>query len=146
MAEALVSELRQLGRSRPYTDEIDAFQGITGLFARSIEDEDRRVMDVLERILATASIIPLEADTIRQAAAHGAATKVSPQDSIIYFSVLRHLASARDPRGAFISKDRKGFDDPDIVESLESRGCKMLFRFADGYHYVEHLVNTDWRE
>ena len=35
IANDLAGELRQLSRSKPYKDEIDAFQNITGLLVRS---------------------------------------------------------------------------------------------------------------
>ena len=146
MASDLASELRQLGRSKPYKDEIDAFESITGLLVRSIEEEDRRLMSVLERISRIASFIPLEADIILQAAAYRTANGLSPQDSIVCSSVLHHLASAGPGNGCFINKDRGDFDDPDIEENLESRGCKMLFSFTDGCNYVAHQVNAELSE
>ena len=142
MKNDLASELGQLGRSKPYKDEIDAFENITGLLVRSIEEENRRLTGALERILAIASVIPLEADVILNAAVYRTATKLSPQDSIVYSSVLHHLALVGDGESCFINRDRKGFDDPDVVENLEGRGCKMLFSFVDGCNYVAHFVNA----
>jgi predicted nucleic acid-binding protein len=146
MAEELKPELMQLGRSEPYKDAISASERIVGLLVRSIAEEDRRLMQVLDRIFRIAAIVPLEADTILQAAACRAQNKsLSPQDSIVYSSVLHHLESAEGSDGCFISRDRKGFDDPDIVEGLKTRRCKMLFTFIDGYNCVEHVVNAQSR-
>lgn len=53
--------------------------------------------------------------------------KFKPQDSIVYSSVLHHLASAGGVESCFINRNRRDFDDPDIEESLANQGCKMLF-------------------
>jgi predicted nucleic acid-binding protein len=68
IANDLAGELRQLSRSKPYKDEIEAFQSITGLLARSSQEEDQRLIAVLERILNIADIIPLEATIVLNAA------------------------------------------------------------------------------
>jgi predicted nucleic acid-binding protein len=142
MANDLAVELRQLGRSKPYKDEIDALENIVGLLVRSIEEEDRRLIGVLERVSRIADVIPLGADMISRAAAYRAANKLSPQDSIVCSSVLHHLTSANAGESCFINRNRRDFDDPDIEESLAKQGCKMLFSFTSGCNYIEHRVNT----
>lgn len=67
IASDLAGELRQLSRSKPYKDEVDAFQSITGLLARSSQEEDQRLIAVLDRVLKTANIIPLEAGIVLNA-------------------------------------------------------------------------------
>src|SRR5260221_1422501 len=55
-ANDLAGELRQLSRSEPYKGEIDAFQSITGLLARSTQEEGQRLTRTLEQILNMAGI------------------------------------------------------------------------------------------
>ncbi|NJO83104.1 MAG: hypothetical protein HC828_09975 [Blastochloris sp.] len=134
--------MRQLSRSKPYKGEIDAFQSITGLLARSSQEEDRRLIDVLERGLKIADIIPLEAELVLNATQYRATYKLEPQDSIVYSSVLYHLALANGVESCFINRNRRDFDDPDIEESLANQGCKMLFSFVNGYDYIQHRIKT----
>ena len=142
IANDLAGELRQLSRSKPYKDEIDAFQSITGLLARSSQEEDQRLIAIWERVLKIADIIPLEAGTVLNATQYRVAFKLEPQDSIVYSSVLLHLASAGNVESCFINRNRRDFDDPDIEESLAKLGCKMLFSFINDYNYIQHRSNA----
>jgi predicted nucleic acid-binding protein len=105
IANDLAGELRQLSRSKPYKEEIDAFQSITGLLARSSQEEDQRLMVVLERILRIATIIPLESAIVSSAAQYRVNYKFQPQDAIVYASVLYHLASSSGIENCFINGD-----------------------------------------
>ena len=142
MANDLASELQQLGRSKPYRDEIEAFESLTGLLVRSNEEEDRRLASALERIAKIADVVPLGADIVLHATRHREKYRLEPQDSMVYSSVLHHLTSVRRGESCFINRD-KHFDDPDIEESLAYHGCKMFFSFVDGCNYVAHLVNAE---
>lgn len=141
IANDLAGELGQLSRSKPYKEEIEAFQQITGLLVRSLQDEDQRLEAVLARILKIAEIIPLAADIVLSATQYRAKYKFEPQDAIVYSSVLDHLATAREPESCFINRNTRDFDDPDIEESLANQGCKMLFSFLNGYNYIQHRIN-----
>jgi predicted nucleic acid-binding protein len=134
----LDTELRELGRSGPYKQEIGAFRSVVGLLARSEEEEERRLIDVLERVSRIAKLIPLEADVLSGVTPCRAKYSLTPQDSIVYLSVLRHLTSEGGRDSCFVNRNRKDFDDPDIEESLANRGCKMLFSFTRALHYLEY--------
>ncbi len=141
-ANDLAQELRELARSKPYKNEADAFARITDLMVQSSQEEDQRLIAVLERLLKIADIIPLQAKVVLDAAKHRTTFDLEPQDSIIYASVLSRLESAKGVKSCFINRDRKGFDDPDIEERFANLGCKMLFTFLDGYSYVQHNIGS----
>jgi predicted nucleic acid-binding protein len=132
----LKEELRQLERSVPYKDEIDALRGVAGLLIRSAVEDDRRLTAVLERISRIAAIIPLEADIIASIRPCRETYKLEPQDLIVYLSVQRHLASAGAVESCFIVRD-KHFTDPDIIDALATLRCTMLFGFAEGCRYLQ---------
>ncbi len=135
----LSEELAELSRSKPYKDKIDALQSITGLLVRSNDEEDKRLTAVLERVSKIAMLVPLEADIIA-AANRRRATFKQPQDSIVYCSVLHHLDSQGGAEGCFINRNSRDFSDLEIVESLKSRGCKMLYDFNKGWDYLSHGI------
>jgi len=112
------------------------------LLARSSQEEDQRLVAVLERVLKIANVIPLEAGIVLNATQYRVKYKFEPQDSIVYSSVLHHLASIGDSESCFINRNSRDFDDPDIEESLANQGCKMLFSFINGYNYIQHRINT----
>lgn len=138
----LTGELQQLSRSKPYKHEVDEFQEITGLLVRSSQEEDERLILVLEKILKTADVVPLQADIVLSATQYRAKYKLEPQDSIIYSSVLYNLALTSTTKSCFINRNSRDFDDPDIEESLMNHNCKMLFKFSKGYDYIQHCVSS----
>ncbi len=142
ISEDLDRELAQLGRSKPYEDEIGALRNMMGLLVRSSEEADRRLPEVLKRMLKVAEVIPLDADVISEAASCRERHNLEQQDAVVCASVLHHLASAGGREGCFINRDRAGFDDPDIQESLANKGCKLLFGFDQGHSYIERRVNA----
>jgi len=60
---------------------------------------------------------------------------LSPQDAIVYASVVSDLASGTG-RGCFLNRNTKDFDDPDIAQELWALGCKLLPRFDQGLDYM----------
>jgi predicted nucleic acid-binding protein len=146
IANDLAGELRQLSRSKPYKEEIDTFRSVTGLLARSSQEEDARLIAVLERILRVVEIIPLEAGIVLNAVQYRVTYKLEPQDSIVYASVIQHLATTSQHESCFLNRNNRDFDDPDIEESLARHNCKMLFSFINGYNYIRHKVDSAPKE
>ena len=142
IANNLAAELRELSRSEPYVGEVDALHSVTGFLARSLQDEDHRLIKVLEQLLVVADVIPLEAGIVLDATRYREKFKLEPQDSIVYSSVLHHLGSTDRVESCFVNRNSRDFDDPDIVAALMDQGCKLLFRFDDGYGYIQHRLAT----
>jgi len=142
IANDLEPELREISRSEPYVSEVDALQSITSLLVRCSQDEDQRLNNVLEQLLAVADVIPFETGILLNAARYRVEFKLGPQDSFVYSSVMHHLGSTARGESCFINKDRRDFADPDIEEALMNQGCKILFRFDDGYGYIQHRLGA----
>jgi hypothetical protein len=66
---------------------------------------------------------------------------LSPQDAIVYASIIDHLSQKSPPKSCFLNKNSRDFDDPDIVEMLERNNCKMLPRFDQGYQYLHSQLH-----
>lgn len=130
------AELRQLGRSAPYEEQTAAFQDLTALFIRSQEEERNRLRNTLEQLLAVAQLIPLTTTVINNSLQQQ--QDFSPQDAVVYASVLEHLANADGDDHVFLNRNRKDFDDPDVEDRLEEMGCKILFQFDAGIGYIRH--------
>lgn len=136
VSKALEAEAKHLSRSTSYHDEIDAMQHVTGLLVRSSAEEKEGLRSAIDRIRAIAKIISLDTQILNSASEYQLEYSLSPQDAIVYASVLSHLSTSTAAVKCFLNKDRKDFDDPDIEETLNSYGCKMLFSFDRGYQYV----------
>lgn len=133
---ALDAEVKQLSRSKPYTDEIDAMEQVSGLLVRSSAEEKERFRTTVERLLNIAQIIPLDTQILSSANKHQLDHDLSPQDAIVYASVLTYLSTSAANDRCFLNRNSKDFDDPNIEETLSSYGCKMFFSFARGYDYI----------
>ncbi len=133
----LIREIKELSRSKPYTEFLKNSQEITNLLIRSVEEEKRRLDKTLNDILNWAEIIPIEADLIKEAINCQDMLNLTPQDSIVYASVISHLKNAGSVPKCFLTKNSKDFVNPDIKEQLSSYNCKLLTRFKDGLGYIQ---------
>jgi predicted nucleic acid-binding protein len=134
--ERLVQEIRELSRSKPYSESTKEFKSITQTLVTSGEEEKQRLDSVISRVLETATVIPIERNTIKEAIELQKTRISTPQDSIVYASVLSHLSGAASGLKCFITKNSKDFANPDIKKDLESRECKLLMKFEDGLGYI----------
>jgi predicted nucleic acid-binding protein len=136
LRDQLSTAIRELSRSRPYQASSHEFQDLTHLLLRSGEEEKRRLDEALDNILRTAAVIPIDLNVIRAAITFQKSRSLSPQDSIVYASILAHLTEAPEDLRCFITKNSKDFVNPDIEHELEIHTCRLLTKFVDGLGYV----------
>ena len=134
--EQLITAIHELSRSRPYQGSSDELPELTDLLLRSDEEEKRRLDDTLQRILQTVGVIPIGLSIIRAAITFQESRSLSPQDSIVYASILDHLTTASEELRSFITKNSKDFANPDIENELTTYNCQLLTKFANGLGYV----------
>lgn len=137
----LDAELKQLARTASYTQQITTGQDMLGLLRRSTDEEWNRLEDTRTRMLKVAEIIPLTPEILESAAQHQSTHDLSPQDAIVYASVLNHIRYNR-TGSCFLNKNSRDFDDPDIVETLKRHNCKMLPRFDHGYQFLRSKAHS----
>jgi predicted nucleic acid-binding protein len=141
LLEKLTSEIKQLARSEPYKGSEEALRTVTGLLVRSGEEERSRLGWAIDTILSMASIIPLSSEIFRAATTAELDLGLSPQDAIVYASVLQHLQKdANGGPSCFLNKNSKDFCDPDIMAALGSLGCTLLPKFNHGVNYIESCL------
>ena len=136
LRDQLSTAIRELSRSKPYQGFSCEFQELTNLLLRSGEEEKHRLDEVLDRILRTAEVIPISLQTIRASIILQKSRSLSPQDSIVYASILAHLAEASGDLRCFITKNSKDFVNPDIENELETHTCRLLTKFGAGLGYI----------
>lgn len=134
--EQLITAIHELSRSKPYQESSDEFQELTDLLLRSDEEEKRRLDDTLQRMLQMVEVIPIGLSIIRAAITFQKSIELSPQDSIVYASILNHLTTASEKPRCFITKNSRDFVNPDIENDLKAYNCRLLTKFADGLGYV----------
>lgn len=137
LQQNLETELRQLARTASYTARINSIQEIASLLVRSNEEEKQCFIRYRDRLLGIAEIIPLTIDILREAATHESPYDLTPQDALVYTSVIAHLRQNQPSVSCFLNRNSKDFDNPDIVDELERHNCKMIPRFDHGYGFIQ---------
>jgi predicted nucleic acid-binding protein len=132
----LSTEIQELSRSKPYQESSKEYQELTSFLIKTGEEEKRRLDESLDRILNIAKVIPIGLNTIRAAINYQKILSLSPQDSIVYASIIDYLAGASGNPGCFITKNSKDFANPDIKNELVSYNCRLLTTFKDGLGYI----------
>jgi predicted nucleic acid-binding protein len=140
LAETVSTELKQLSRSLSYRSEVTALDSITRLLISSLEDDKKRLDETLSRLLSTCEILPLSKEVVMNAMSYRELFGFGYQDSLVYSSVMHHLEQGTEVASCFLNRNSKDFDDPDIIEMLESKNCKLLFNFDKGRDYVRGLL------
>lgn len=133
-------QMRELSRSAPYAHLAAEFQAATGILLRSAEEEKQRLDAALERLADTAQFIPIDAAVIKTAIDFQRIRDLSPQDAIMYASILRHLAGARPIGRCFVTRNARDFVSLDIQRELAARRCRLLTTFADALGYVRSQI------
>ena len=142
LKNTLDTELNQLARTDSYASEIRNIQKLLNILLQSTEDEMKRFENVKNDLIKFAEIIPLNAEIMQYSTTHRKTHDLSPQDAIVYASVLHHLQQTKPEIACFLNKNSKDFDDPDILDILEEYRCKMLSRFTHGYQFITNKINN----
>ena len=133
----LVREMRQLARTEPYARGVEDLGDPASILVRSGDEDKRRLELTLGRILDCAVVIPPERETLRDAIQFQGSLDLSPQDSVVYASVIAHLSAAPPGPKCFLNKDRRDFSIPDIREGLEQYDCRLITSFSGGLSYID---------
>jgi predicted nucleic acid-binding protein len=141
LKNSLDTELNQLARTEFYTSDIHKIQNLTNILIKSTEDEMNRLENIKSDLIGISETIPLNSEILNSSAKHQKEHDLSPQDSIVYTSVIYHLKQSKPENACFLNKNSKDFDDPDISEMLEKYKCKMLTRFDHGHQYIINRIS-----
>lgn len=137
LQQNLEVELRQLARTTSYTTRIGSIQDIASLLIQSNEEEKQRFIHFRERLANIAHIIPLTLDILKEAATYETPYDLTPQDALVYTSVITYLRQNNLLTSCFLNRNWKDFDNPDIVDELNKNNCRMIARFDQGYSFIQ---------
>jgi predicted nucleic acid-binding protein len=137
LQRSLDTVLQQLSRTSSYANRIKSIQDIANLIVKSNEEERDRFIQYRERLLNTGEIVALTADILTEAASHESTYDLTPQDALVYASVIDHLRRYQPPQACFLNRNSKDFDRPDIIDELKQLNCRMIPRFDHGYRFLQ---------
>lgn len=140
LQDKLQTEVKELARSKPYADSAENLQSLIQFFAASAGEEKSRLDETLDLVLNTVEIIPVDLQTIGTAVRLQQSHNLSPQDSIIFASILIRLPTLGEEKGCFITTNSNDFATSEVIEDLAGYNCKLLTRFNDGQGYVRSQI------
>ena len=105
LKDKLDVQLGQIARTATNSAQLSGFHGLTDLLIGSAEQESRNLNEVSARLLRTAEVISLDASVLNGSSLTQSTHGFSPQDAIVYASVLAHLARCHERKSYFISRD-----------------------------------------
>ena len=137
LQQSLERELRQLSRTASYTEQVGDIDKIARLLLQTREEERSRFDRCRLRIFEIAEVIPLTAKVLKESALCESQYDLSPQDALVYASVVEHLGNSQPQQSCFLNRNSRDFDSPSIVNALKNLNCKMISRFDSGYAFLQ---------
>ena len=113
-------EIRQIARTAIYSERLRDFGDLTALLISVADEEAKRLDEVRERLVKAACVIPLDAPVLAAATRYERKHDFSPQDALVYSSVLSHLQRSSRQECCFLNRNSKDFYDQNIVDELGS--------------------------
>lgn len=132
----LSRSLADLRRSNSYQSEATLVASAVAGLASIAQREQTSLQSAIQRVLTVARRLDLSRTAFSQAQVYQARYGLSPQDSIVYATIITDLQmkSSSDPT-CFITRNSKDFDAPDITAELSLYQCRLFFSFEEGVRY-----------
>jgi predicted nucleic acid-binding protein len=133
---ALSRQIREIARSKPYSDVPARSRELMAALVDSAESERRRLREALDRIIAAGRLVPMTADVLLRADRAEKEVDLTPQDAIVYASVVVEIDADPGTPKCFLNRNSRDFASPDIYAELRRGNCRLLPSFRDGVAYI----------
>lgn len=131
-------KLHQVARSAAIARQAsDAAKALRSIDAWVTQQTDSEMRELRRRVLAVAVVLPLDVAALDRIDREQTFEDLQFPDAAVLATILADPALGRGP-GAFLARDQKAFDDPDIRTLLGSRDCKVITSFSGGLAHVKH--------
>ena len=142
LAERLDSEMRELSRSKPYQALVAQAKGISQLLVESADKLEGLLDRTIQHVLDCASIIPLDRAAIARGLAVRTVPRLSPQDALVYGSILEDLQTRSNEPKCFLTRNAKDFDNTPIKQTLSQFNCRLIVHFDQALAYIENQLRS----
>lgn len=136
LSNDLRTQLSELARSKPHREVPITFEALAAVLIASAQFEREGLRDTISELLRTADVVVLDAAILKSASDKQERYGMTGQDAIVLASVLAHLDLHNPAESCFLNRNSKDFDNPDVREGLDARGCKYFSEFEKGLRYV----------
>ena len=138
LCDDIERELLLLSRSEQYSEIVISGRDVSLLLRESAEEDKERLDAVLLRVLECAVTLPVGVEVLRSAVDFQNSFGLKPADSIIYSSVLNHMATAIPQARCFLNKNSRDFATLEIREQLRRYNCRLITNFSDGLNFIRN--------
>lgn len=137
LTNTLEEQVRQLSRSRPHRQDVIRLQPAPLILASIEKREIDLLQSAVERLLRIGTSLTLDLAVFQRATSYQARYGLSPQDSLIYASIVEDLErQIRSEPKLFVSRNWRDFRDPGLVAELQAHGCTLVTDFAVALSHV----------
>jgi hypothetical protein len=130
---AVRTELGELSRSRPLMNIPVESQAFVAALIDTAQQDRSRLETAVETLARVARITATPPETLARAYEVEQRLGLSPQDALVYASVVEHVQSDTSSDKLFVTQNKRDF----LVtqDELANHGCKLVFTFdaAEGY-------------
>lgn len=133
------AELGELSRSSPLNDIALQSQAFVTALVDTADQDRSRLELAAEALLTHTTVLPTEPTIVSQAYEAEPLLGLSPQDAVIYVTVLDHAARNEGPK-LFVTQNANDFRVPEIEGELARYGCKLLVTFDAAEAYVRKQI------
>lgn len=142
LLRSLRETLGQLRRSETHQQTTNALEPVLHLLQAAIERDLDLLHSTVESLLKVGRSLEMDVNSFQQAMAYQKQLGLSPQDSIIFATIVADLKQqTKEAAKCFLSRDKKAFaTTPRIEAELKSYNCKYINLFTDGLVAIEHIL------
>jgi hypothetical protein len=133
------TELGELSRSSPLSDIASQSQAFVSALVDTADQDRQRLESAIEALRQQTTVLPTEPVIVTQAYTTELLLGLSPQDAVVYLTVLDHAERNHGPK-LFVTQNANDFRVPQIEEELTRHGCKLLVTFDAAEAYVRKEI------
>jgi predicted nucleic acid-binding protein len=133
-------ELGELARSRPLANIGEQSQAFVTALVDTAQDDRSRLESAVTSLIAHATVLAANAETITAALVVEQRLGLLPQDALIYGAILHNLVHAAAGPKLFVTQNATDFFIPTVQDELASYGCKLLTKFDAAEAFVRSIL------
>jgi predicted nucleic acid-binding protein len=136
----LLRQVRELSRSRPYSDVAARSRELMAALVEGAEEERRLLRVAVDRIGAAGRFAPTTLEVLLRADRAESEANLKPPDAIVYGSVVTEINADPGTPKCFLNRNSRDFLSPDIDTELRRSNCHLIPSFRDGLAFITHSI------
>ena len=144
---SLVRSLSNLRRSEPHKQIMLDLEPVISILKDAYIRQVGLLHSTFERLLEVGECINVDVASFRNAVVYQKSLYLSPQDSIIYATIIADLEKRSEKeQKCFLSRDKRAFgndDDRSIKAELSAYNCRYIGSLEQGLAFIQNVVKAE---